>query len=100
MTELTSKQRAYLKGLAANLAPLFQIGKAGVTPEAVRSVSELFHTHELIKGSVLKSCEEDLRSITDTLAGRTRSAGVQIIGRKIVLYKPFDKDPEIILPKR
>lgn len=100
MTELTSKQRAYLKGLAHDLDTMFQIGKAGVTPEAVQSVSELFNTHELIKGSVLKTCTEDLRAITDTLAGRTRSTGVQVIGRKIVLYKPFDEDPEIILPKK
>ena len=100
MTELTSKQRAYLKGLANELDAMFQIGKAGVTPEAVTSVSELFHTHELIKGSVLKTCTEDLREIADTLAGRTRSASVQVIGRRIVLYKPFDENPEIVLPKR
>ena len=96
---LTSKQRAYLKGLAANTEALFQIGKAGVTPEAVQSVSELFHTHELIKGTVLKTCGDDLREIAETLAGRTRSTTVQVIGRRVVLYKPFEEDPEIVLPK-
>lgn len=95
---LTSKQRAFLKSLAANLDATFQIGKAGVTPEAVQSVSELFHTHELVKGAVLKTCDDDLRILADALAGRTRATLVQVIGRKVVLYKPFDEDPEIVLP--
>ena len=96
---LTSKQRAYLKSLASHEDAMFQIGKAGITPEAVQSVSELFHTHELIKGTVLKTCDEDLRSLAETLAGRTRSTCVQVIGRRVVLYKPFDEEPEIVLPK-
>lgn len=97
--KLTSKQRAYLKSLAANLDATFQIGKAGVTPEAVQSVSEMFHTRELLKGTVLKTCDVDLRELAETLAGRTRSTAVQVIGRRVVLYKPFDEDPEIVLPK-
>lgn len=96
---LTSKQRAYLKGLASVEDALFQIGKAGITPQVTQSVTELFSTHELIKGTVLKSCTEDLREIAARLSERTRSVPVQVIGRKIVLYKPFSKDPEIQLPE-
>ena len=96
--KLTSKQRAYLKSLASHLDAAFQIGKAGVTPEVVQSVSELFHTHELVKGSVLKTCDTDLRELAETLAGRTRSTAVQVIGRRVVLYKPYEEDPEIVLP--
>lgn len=95
---LSSKQRSYLKSLASGLNSEFQIGKAGVTPELTQSVEELFNNRELIKGAVLKNCDEDIREICDTLAGRTKSIGVQTIGRKIVLYRPFDKDPEIVLP--
>lgn len=51
---MTSKQRAYLKGLAMNLEPLFQIGKLSVTPENIEAISEVFNTHELVKISVLK----------------------------------------------
>ena len=52
---MTSKQRAYLKGLAMNLEPIFQVGKSSVTPEIVNAISECFNTHELIKLSVLKN---------------------------------------------
>ncbi len=96
---LTSKQRSYLKGLAQNLEPVFQIGKAAVTPEVTESVSECFNNKELIKGSVLKNCMEDVNEVAHTVADRTRSTLVQVIGRKFVLYKPFPDEPEIKLPK-
>ena len=56
---MTSKQRSYLKGLAMNLEPIFQVGKSSVTPEIVNAITECFNTHELIKLSVLKNCFDD-----------------------------------------
>ena len=96
---MTSKQRAYLRSLAMNLTPLFQIGKRSLTPELVTAVTEGFHTPELIKITILKNCMEDPRKIAEMLAGRTRSEVVQVIGRKIILYRPFKDEPKIILPK-
>ena len=96
---LTSKQRAYLKGLAADLEPVFQIGKATVTPEISSAIAETFNTHELVKITVLKNCLADVKEVANTVAERTRSDLVQVIGRKFVLYKPFKDDPKIILPK-
>ncbi len=96
---LSSKQRAYLKGLAQNIDPVFQIGKSELTPEVTDSVSECFNTKELIKGTVQKNCMADLNEMANTLADRTRSTLVQVIGRKIVLYKPFHENPEIKLPR-
>ena len=96
---LTSKQRAYLKSLAHDLEPVFQIGKSDLTPEVTEAVNECFNNRELIKGSVLKNCMGDVNEIARTLADRTRSTLVQVIGRKIVLYKPFHDDPEIKLPR-
>lgn len=96
---MTSKQRSYLKGLAMNLEPVFQIGKSSVTPENVEAISEVFNTHELIKIAVLKNCVDDPKEIANMVAERTRSQVVQVIGKKIILYKPFKQDPKIILPK-
>jgi RNA-binding protein len=96
---LTSKQRAFLKGLAADLEPVFQIGKSSVTPEVTSAISEAFNTHELVKITVLKNCMDDVKEVANTVADRTRSDLVQVIGRKFVLYKPFKDDPKIILPK-
>ena len=96
---LTSKQRAFLKGLAADLEPVFQIGKSSVTPEVTSAITEAFNTHELIKITVLKNCLDDVREVAGTVAERTRSDLVQVIGRKFVLYKPFKDEPKIILPR-
>ena len=96
---LTSKQRAYLKSLAADLDPVFQIGKGSVTPEVIDAISEAFNTHELIKITVLKNCLDDVKEVAITVSERSRSDLVQVIGRKFVLYKPFKDDPKIILPK-
>ena len=96
---LTSKQRAYLKSLAADLDPVFQIGKGSVTPEVIDAISEAFNTHELIKITVLKNCLDDVKEVAIPVSERSRSDLVQVIGRKFVLYKPFKDDPKIILPK-
>lgn len=95
---LTSKQRAYLKGQASTLEPVFQIGKAGLTPEVTEAVREAFNKRELIKITVLKNCMEDPREIASVMAERIQATVVQVIGKKIVLYKPDKDKPELILP--
>lgn len=96
---LTSKQRAYLMSLANNLDPVFQVGKSGVTPEVTEAVSECFHNNELIKLAVLKNCMEDPREVAETVAGRTHSVVVKVIGKRFVLYKRNKDKPKIELPR-
>jgi len=95
----TSKQRAYLKGLAMNLNPIFQIGKASLTPELTKAVSEALSARELVKISVLKNCDDDPKKIAEYLSERTKSEIVQVIGKKIILYREGkDNKKKIILP--
>ncbi|MBD5499685.1 MAG: ribosome assembly RNA-binding protein YhbY [Lachnospiraceae bacterium] len=95
---MTSKQRSYLKGLAMNIDPVFQIGKSGLTPEVTEAVNEAFNTRELIKLSVLKNCLENPKEIADILGERTKSQVVQVIGKKIILYKENKDHKKIELP--
>lgn len=96
---MTSKQRAYLKSLASNLNPIFQVGKSSLTPELTEAIGESFNNNELIKIAVLKNCMDDPNEIAQTVAERTHSQVVQVIGKKIVLYKPDKDKPKIVLPK-
>ena len=96
---MTSKQRAYLKSLASNLDPIFQVGKSSLTPEVTEAIGESFNNNELIKVAVLKNCMDDPRAIAEAVAERTHSQVVQVIGKKIVLYKPYKDKPKIELPK-
>ena len=95
---MTSKQRAYLKGLAMNIEPVFQVGKSGLTPEITEAVLEAFNTRELIKLAVLKNCLEDPKEIAAVIAERTHSQVVQVIGKRIVLYKENKDHKKINLP--
>ena len=96
---MTSKQRAYLKSLAMTMEPIFQIGKSSLTPELTEAVSEALARRELIKISVLQNCMDDPHELAQTVAERTRSQVVQVIGKKIVLYREGkDKNKKIVLP--
>lgn len=95
---MTSKQRAYLKGLAMNMDAIINIGKSSLTPEMTQAVSEALEKRELIKLGVLKNCADDPKEIANTLAERTGSQVVQVIGKKIVLFKQKKKDSKIELP--
>ena len=96
---MTTKQRAYLKGLAMTMEPIFQIGKGSISPSLVEAISEALEARELIKISVLKNCADDPKEQAQIVAERTRSQVVQVIGKKIVLYKEGkDEKKKIILP--
>lgn len=97
---MTTKQRAYLKSLAMTMEPIFQVGKSSMTPGLTQAISEAMEARELIKISVLKNCADDPRELAEIIAERTRSEIVQVIGKKIVLYREGkDEKKRIILPK-
>lgn len=96
---MTSKQRSYLKSLAMSKDSIFQIGKASLTPEFTESIIEALEARELIKISVLKNCLDEPKELADILAERTHSEVVQVIGKKIVLYKESKNKKKIELPK-
>ncbi|MCI9422828.1 ribosome assembly RNA-binding protein YhbY [Lachnospiraceae bacterium WCA-9-b2] len=98
---MTTKQRAYLKGLAMTMEPIFQIGKNSMTPELTKAIEEALTARELIKISVLKNCADDPRELANMIAERTHSDVVQVIGKKIVLYREGkDKNRKIELPRQ
>lgn len=90
---MTSKQRAYLKSLAMTMDPILQIGKSSITPEFTIAVGEALEARELIKLSILKNCMDDPNEIAQILSERTHSQVVQVIGKKIVLYRESKEAP-------
>lgn len=96
---MTSKQRAYLKSLAMKITPILQIGKSSVTPELISAVDEALEARELIKMHILKNCFDDPKEIAQVIAERTRSEVVQVIGKKVVLYRESKDNKKIEFPK-
>lgn len=95
---MTSKQRAYLKGLAMTIEPIYQVGKSSLTPEITKGLDEALEARELIKINVLKNCLDDPNEIARIVAERTHSELIQVIGKKIVLYRPSKDKKKIELP--
>jgi len=96
---MTSKQRAYLKSLAMTMDPIFQIGKSSLTPENTAAIDEALAARELIKIHVLQNCLDDPKALAQMAAERTHSEVVQVIGKKIVLYRAGKDDKKkIVLP--
>lgn len=96
---LTSKQRAYLRGLANGIDAIFQVGKNGVSPELRDSVDQALEARELVKMSVLDNNLIGPKEAAGILAERTGAEVVQVIGNKFVLFRQSSKKPVIILPK-
>lgn len=102
--ELTSKQRAHLRALAANADTILHIGKDGITDNVIKQAGDALEARELIKGKVLENSMLTAREACTELARLTRSEEVQVIGSKFVLYRQhYDKSKrkiELPLEKR
>lgn len=95
---MNSKQRAFLRSLANNIEPIFQIGKAGISSNLIKQLNDALEARELIKISVLNTAPMDIRDIGNAISDKTQSVFVQYVGNKITLYKARKKDSRIKLP--
>ena len=84
---ITTKQRAFLRGLGNTLDPVMQIGKDGLSENAVTGANLLLEARELVKFKVLKNCDETPKEMANSLAQRLGADIVQIIGNIFILYK-------------
>lgn len=83
----TSKQRSNLRSIAQNLTPIGQVGKGGISENMVKTFSETLEARELIKLSVLNNTDENPKDIAVELANLLNAEVVEVIGKKIVLYR-------------
>ena len=84
---ITSKQRAYLRGLATNETAIMQVGKGGISENLIKTVSDALEARELIKLSVLENCDDTPKGTANALAAAVSADVVGVIGRKIILYR-------------
>ncbi len=90
--ELTSKQRAQLRGVANSIDTIVHIGKDGITDNLVKQANDALEAREIIKCKVQENSMLTAREACDQLSRLTRSEQVQVIGTKFVLYRQhYDK---------
>lgn len=95
---MTSKQRAYLRSLAQKIDPIFQVGKTGITDNQIEQLINALEARELIKITLLDTIPQDKETIANEIARKTNSEIVQIIGKKLTIYKRSVNKPQIELP--
>lgn len=95
---LTSKQRSYLRSLASSLDPIFQIGKGGIGDAMCTQLDQTLEARELIKIRTLETSPISPKEAGEVLSERLGCDCVQVIGSRIVLYRPSKEKPQIELP--
>ena len=102
--DLTSKQRAQLRGLANGIDTIVQVGKDGIGENLVKQVNDALEARELVKGRVLENSMLTPREVAEELAVKARAEVVQVIGTKFVLYRQSHrkdlKDPIVLVKDR
>lgn len=96
---LTSKQRAYLRGIAAKEDTILQVGKGGIGDNLITQVNDALKAREIVKLKVLETAMLSSAEAAAELAEATKSEVVQTIGNKLVLFKRNPQEPKIELPK-
>jgi RNA-binding protein len=96
---MNGKQRTYLKKLAHDLQPLFQIGKNGITENFIEQINQALDARELIKCKVLNNSLLDAKETANELARVTNAEFVQAIGNKFTLYRESKDNKKIVLPR-
>lgn len=96
---ITGKQRSYLKKIANNIDPIFQLGKNGITEAFINQVEEALEARELIKIKVLNNSFLDTKEAANEVAERVNAEFVQSIGSKFVIYRESEENKKIELPK-
>ena len=95
---LTGKQRSYLKSIAHNLEPIFQLGKNGITDNFTKQVDEALNAREIVKINVLKNNILDPTDVAIELCEELNAEFIQSIGRKFTIYRESKDNKKIVLP--
>lgn len=96
---ITTKQRAYLRSLANGVDALYQIGKGGISDNLLTTLSDALEARELIKITVLEACPNTPKEIMPSLCEALGCEAVQVIGRRLSIYRKSAENPRIVLPR-
>jgi RNA-binding protein len=102
MEKLEGFQKKYLRGLAHSMKPIVFIGQKGLADSVVRSVSEAFEKHELIKIKFIEYKEKSQKKeIAGEIEKKTGGELIGIIGHTAIIFRqhPDSEKQKILVPK-
>ena len=98
--KLTNNQKKYLRSMAHDLKPFVMIGQHGLSDSVVNELESTLLKHELIKIKLRVSDRKEKQQIVDKIILLSKAVLVQVIGGVLVIYRPFEDNPNIILPRK
>ena len=84
---MDSNERAKLRSFANSIKACYYIGKDGITDAVLSGIEEALVPRELIKVGVQENCPLSAREACNIVAVALGAEGVQVIGRKFVIYR-------------
>jgi len=75
------------------------IGQHGLSESVIAEIESTMLKHELIKIKLRVSDRDEKQGIINKIIKLSEAELVQVIGGVIVIYRPFEDNPDIILPR-
>ena len=97
--KLTNNQKKYLRSLAHDLKPFVMIGQNGLSESVLAEIDSTMLKHELIKIKLRVDNRKEKQQILEKILEFSHAELVQVIGGVLVIYRPFEDNPDIILPR-
>ncbi len=100
MTKLTNNQKKFLRARGHNLKPVVMVGQHGLSQSVMAELASTMTKHELLKIKIRVTDKEDKQTMIDEIIQITQAHLVQVIGNIMVIYRGFDEEPQIMLPRK
>ncbi len=100
MTNLTNNQKKYLRSLGHNLKPVVMVGQNGLSDAVLSELESTILKHELLKIKIRTESRDDKFNIVNKIIEFSKSNLVQVVGNVVLIYRPFDDEPVISLPRK
>jgi RNA-binding protein len=100
MTKLTNNQKKFLRSKGHSLKPVVMMGQHGLSEGVLAELESSLEVHELLKIKIRTNDSENKQRIIKEIINITNAHLIQVIGNVMVIYRAFDKDPQLVLPKK
>jgi len=82
------------------LKPVVMVGQHGLSASVLAELESTMTKHELLKIKIRAEDKNEKQQMINKIVELSQSHLVQVIGNIMVVYRPFDEEPQIILPRK
>ena len=76
------------------------IGQHGLSESVLAELESSMNKHELLKIKIRGENRDEKHAMIDEILNTSKAHLVQVIGNVMVIYRAFDEEPQLILPRK